>query len=87
VVAQDADEEPDPVILGIALTDAPMTPPKGLAVSEAHAKPVSAKFENADGDVRLSIDTATGDGFVETAFNPKTSDYCAQKTSSPPLSL
>jgi hypothetical protein len=49
-----------------------MTLPKGLAASEAHGKPVSAKFENADGDVRLSIYTATADGFVETALNPKT---------------
>ncbi|MEA2727757.1 MAG: hypothetical protein QOF70_2232 [Acetobacteraceae bacterium] len=52
VVAQDADDEPDPVILGIALADAPMSLAKGLAASEPSGKPISAKFENmgAPGD-------------------------------------
>jgi len=72
VLAEDADEEPDPVILGIALADAPMTLQKGLAASEPHGRPISAKFESAGGDVRLSVYNATADGFVETAFNPKT---------------
>jgi len=71
VLAQDADEEPDPVILGIALDDAPMILAKGLAASEPHGKPISAKFENADGDVQLSVYTATADGFIETTVNPK----------------
>jgi hypothetical protein len=53
-VAQDADEEPDPVILGIALADAVMTLPGGLAASEVHGRPVSAKFEMPGGDPRLS---------------------------------
>jgi hypothetical protein len=66
------DEEPDPVILGIALTDAPMTLQKGLAASEPHGKPISAKFEFADGKLQLSIYTATDSGFVETALDPKT---------------
>ena len=72
VVAEAADEEPDPVILGIALADAPMTLQKGLAASEPHGKPISAKFEFADGDFRLSVYTATANGFVETVLNPKT---------------
>jgi len=71
-LALDADEEPDPAILGIVLADTPMSLQKGLAASEPHGKPISAKFENADGDVRLSIYNATADGFVETALNPKT---------------
>jgi len=66
------EEELDPVILGITLTDAPMTLQKGMAASESHGKPISAKFENADGDVRLSVYNATANGFVETALNPKT---------------
>ena len=72
VVAEIADEEPDPVILGIALADAPMTLQKGLAASEPHGKPISAKFEFSDGNVRVSVYTATADGFVETVLNPKT---------------
>ncbi len=66
------DEEPDPVILGIALTDASTTLQKGLAASEPHGKPISAKFEVADKDVQLSIYTATATGFVETVINAKT---------------
>jgi hypothetical protein len=66
------DEEPDPVILGIALTDAPMTLQKGLAASEPHGKPISAKFEIADKDVQLSVYTATATDFVETTVNAKT---------------
>ncbi len=66
------DEEPDPVILGIALTDAPMSLQKGLAASEPHGKPISAKFEVADKDVQLSVYTATATGFVEAILNPKT---------------
>jgi hypothetical protein len=66
------DEEPDPVILGVALSDAPMTLQKGLAASEPHGKPISAKFESADGDIRLSVYIAAANGFVETALNPKT---------------
>jgi hypothetical protein len=50
-----------------------MTLPKGMAASEPHGKPISAKFESADGgDIRLSVYNATTDGFVETALNPKT---------------
>jgi hypothetical protein len=71
VVAQDEDDEPDLVILGIALADAPMSLAKGLEASEPSGKPISAKFENADGDVQLSIYTATADGFIETTINPK----------------
>jgi hypothetical protein len=71
-VAQDADEEPDPVILGIALADAIMTLPKGLAASEVHGRPVSAKFEMPDGELRLSVYIAAADGFVELALDPKT---------------
>lgn len=70
VLAEDA--ELDPGILGITLTAAPLTLQKGLAASESHGKPISAKFENAKGEVRLSIYTATANGFVETALNPKT---------------
>jgi len=66
------DEEPDPVILGIALSDAPMTLQKGLAASEPHGKPISAGFEVADKDVQLSVYTATATGFVETIINAKT---------------
>lgn len=66
------DEEPDPVILGIALSDAPMTLQKGLVASEAHGKPISAKFEVADKDVQLSVYTATATDFFETAVNAKT---------------
>jgi hypothetical protein len=66
------DEEPDPVILGIALSDAPMTLQKGLAASEAHGKPISAKFEVADKDVQLSVYTATDTDFFETTVNAKT---------------
>lgn len=66
------DEEPDPVILGIALTDAPMSLQKGLAASESHGKPISAKFEVADKNVQLSVYTATATGFVETIINAKT---------------
>jgi hypothetical protein len=71
VVAQDADDEPDPVILGIALADAPMSLAKGLAASEPSGKPISAKFENTDGDVQLSVYAAGADGFIETTINPK----------------
>jgi hypothetical protein len=71
VLAEDADEEPDPVILGIVLAEAPMTLEKGMAASEPHGKPISAKFENADGGVQLSVYTATADGFIETTVNAK----------------
>jgi hypothetical protein len=66
------DEEADPVVLGIALTDAPMTLQKGLAASEPKGKPISAKFEFSKGDVQLSVYNTTADGFVETVLNPKT---------------
>jgi hypothetical protein len=66
------DEEPDPVILGIALSDAPMTLQKGLAASEAHGNPISAKFEVADKGVQLSVYTAAATGFFGTALNAET---------------
>jgi hypothetical protein len=72
VRAEDADEEPDPVILGIMLADAALTLAQGLAATALQGKPLSAKFENADGDIQLSVYSATADGFVETILNPKT---------------
>jgi len=57
---------------GTEVTTRPMTLQKGLAASELHGKPISAKFESADGDIRLSVYSATADGFVETTLNPKT---------------
>jgi hypothetical protein len=72
VLAQDQDDEPDPVILRIALADPPTTLQRGMAVSEQHGKPVSAKFEMPSGDLQLSVYTTNTDGFVETVLNPKT---------------
>jgi DNA-binding beta-propeller fold protein YncE len=49
-----------------------MTLPRGLAASQVHGRPVSAKFEMPDGDLWLSVYIAAADGFVEMALDPKT---------------
>ena len=56
-----------------------MTLQKGLAASEPHGKPVSAKFEFADGDAQLSVYAATADGLVGTGLNPKTGAVISAK--------
>ena len=70
--AQDQDEEPDPVILRIAIADAATTLQKGLAAGERQGKPISAKFEMPDGDLQVSVYTATASGFAKVVLNPKT---------------
>jgi hypothetical protein len=79
VLAQDQDDESDPVILRIALADAPTTLQRGMAVSEQHGKPISAKFEMPSGDLQLSVYTAITDGFVETVLDPKTGTVLSVK--------
>ena len=71
-LAQDGDDEPDPVILRMVLADAPTTLQKGIEASERRGIPISAKFAMSAGDIRLSVYTATANGFVETVLDPKT---------------
>jgi hypothetical protein len=55
-------------------------PPKRTGSERAEGKPISAKFENADGDIRPSIYNSTTDGFVETVLNPKTGAVISSET-------
>jgi hypothetical protein len=70
--AQGDDEELDPDILRIALSDAATTLQQGMIAGEQHGKAISAKFEMPNRDLQLSVYTATAGGFMEIVLNPKT---------------
>ena len=65
-------EAGDPKALAAALEDATATLQGGLKASESEGTPISAKFEIADGKLRLSVYTMKGDGFTEVVADPKT---------------
>lgn len=78
-IAQDGDDEPDPVVLRMVLADAATTLQSGIAASERQGMPISAKFNMSAGDIHLSIYTANADDFVETILDPKTGTVISAK--------
>jgi hypothetical protein len=70
--ASDRDDEPDPVAFSAALEDARVTLEAGLFASEQRGKPVSAKFDIADGDLQLTVCIATIGGLQQVVVDPNT---------------
>lgn len=70
--ANDRDDQPDQVALWAALDDSGVTLEAGLIVGQQRGKPVSAKFDIADGDLELMISIATRDGLSHLLIDPNT---------------
>ena len=86
-LAQDGDEQPDPVVLAIALSDAHTTLEKAIVASEPYGKPVSARFDMPSGDLQLSVYTSSKDGFADVAINTDTGAVTSVKRISESESL
>lgn len=80
-LAEDEDDQPDPMVLGIALAEAPVTLEAALRSVALRGIPISAKFGMPDGDLRLSVYAAAGSRLIEVLIDPKTGAV----TSSRPL--
>jgi hypothetical protein len=65
-------EDDEAAALAAALKDTKFTLQDGLRASEREGQPISAAFEVADGELRLSIYTAKGDDFAEVVADPST---------------
>jgi hypothetical protein len=86
-LAQDGDEQPDPVVLAIALSDAHTTLEKAIVASEPYGTPVSARFDMSSGDLQLSVYTSLKDGFAEVVANTDTGAVTSVKRISASESL
>jgi hypothetical protein len=63
--------EDDPAKLAQALSEASVSLEQGIKASEAEGKPISGKFEIADGALQLSVYTMKGDQFAEVIVDHK----------------
>jgi hypothetical protein len=61
----------NPATLAKALTEASVSLDQGLNASEREGKPISGKFEIADGALQLSVYTMKGDQFAEVIVDHK----------------
>ena len=66
------DGETDLPALAAGLKGTKLRLEDGLKASEREGTPVSAKFENDDGKLQLSVYTMMADGFTEVVIDPKT---------------
>jgi hypothetical protein len=64
-------EEDNPAALAKALPEASVSLDQGLKASEGQGKPISGKFEIADGALQLSVYTMKGDQFAEVIVDHK----------------
>ena len=64
-------EEDNPAALAKALSEATVSLGQGLSASERDGKPISGKFEIADGALQLSVYTMKGDQFAEVIVDHK----------------
>ena len=62
----------NPVALAKALPEASVSLDQGLKASEREGKPISGKYELADGALQLSVYTMKGDQFSEVIVDHKT---------------
>jgi uncharacterized membrane protein YkoI len=62
----------NPVALAKALPEASVSLDQGLKASEREGKPISGKYEIADGALQLSVYTIKGDQFSEVIVDHKT---------------
>jgi hypothetical protein len=63
--------ENDSAELAKALSEASVSLEQGIKASEAEGKPISGKFEVADGALQLSVYAMKGDGFAEVTIDHK----------------
>ena len=63
--------EDDPAKLARALSEASVSLEQGIKASEAEGKPISGKFEVADGALQLSVYTMKANGFAEVIVDHK----------------
>jgi hypothetical protein len=66
-----AGDEDNPAALAKALSGASVSLDQGLNASEREGKPISGKFEIADGALQLSVYTMKGDQFAEVIVDHK----------------
>jgi hypothetical protein len=64
-------EDDNPAALAKAVTEASVSLDQGLKASEREGKPISGKFEIADGALQLSVYTMKGDQFAEVIVDHK----------------
>lgn len=83
----DEDDQPDPVVLGIALATAPVTLEEALHSAGQRGTPISAKFDMRDGDLRLSVYAAAQSGLIEVLVDPKTGAITALRPLTDPEDL
>jgi hypothetical protein len=74
IAASDRHDQPDSVALWAALEDAGVTLESGLVACERHGRPVSARFDIADGDLQLIVWIETGDRLFQAAVDPNTAE-------------
>jgi hypothetical protein len=70
----------DDAALAAALKDVRVTLQDGLKSAEADGKPISAKFELADGKLQLSLYTIKGGGFDEVIVDLTTGAVASAET-------
>jgi hypothetical protein len=71
VAGMSARAEENPAALAKALSAASVSLDQGLKASEGEGKPISGKFEIADGALQLSVYTMKGDKFTEVIVDHK----------------
>ena len=79
--------EDDSAELAKALSAASVTLEKGIKASEAEGKPISGKFEIADGALQLSVYTMKGDGFAEVVIDHKSGSIAKSEAITDPDDL
>jgi hypothetical protein len=68
---EDEEEEASPAELSKALPEAGVSLEQGLKASEREGRPISGKYELADGALQLSVYTMKGDQFEEVIVDHK----------------
>jgi hypothetical protein len=73
-------EDDNPAALAKALSDASVSLEQGIKTSEAAGKPISGKFEIADGALQISVYTMKGDQFSEIIVDHKSGSVKKSET-------
>lgn len=73
-------EDDNPAALTKALSEASVSLDQGLSASEGQGKPISGKFEIADGALQLSVYTMKGDQFSEVIVDHKSGSVKKSET-------
>lgn len=75
---QDDEEQPDPVILSIAVSDAKITLGQAVRTAQSFGRPISAKFGFPNG-LQFLVYVDTGNAFTEVVVDHKTGAMLSRK--------